>query len=184
MRSINEITNYINSKGYCDKPFDYAPAVSQVVDTLKSGEEIIFACATSALVNGAYTFKHGVIAITNERMVYAVKSNALFARNLIVKSISLDFVSDVTKTVLKAYGIGNMAFDCRNEQFNYVVSLAKLDEMYNDINNALDHSKSKQAQGTTAISPAEELKKFKELLDMGVITQAEFDAKKKQLLGL
>lgn len=33
-------------------------------------------------------------------------------------------------------------------------------------------------------SSAEELKKFKELLDMGVITPEEFDAKKKQLLGL
>lgn len=33
-------------------------------------------------------------------------------------------------------------------------------------------------------SPADELKKFKELLDMGVISQEEFDAKKKQLLGL
>lgn len=35
-----------------------------------------------------------------------------------------------------------------------------------------------------ALSPAEELKKFKDLLDCGVITQEEFDAKKKQLLGL
>lgn len=33
-------------------------------------------------------------------------------------------------------------------------------------------------------SAADELKKFKELLDGGVITQEEFDAKKKQLLGL
>ena len=33
-------------------------------------------------------------------------------------------------------------------------------------------------------SPAEELKKFKELLEMGVLTQEEFDAKKKQILGL
>lgn len=33
-------------------------------------------------------------------------------------------------------------------------------------------------------SVADELKKFKELLDSGVITQEEFDAKKKQLLGL
>jgi len=33
-------------------------------------------------------------------------------------------------------------------------------------------------------SPTDELKKFKELLDMGAISQAEFDAKKKQLLGL
>ncbi len=33
-------------------------------------------------------------------------------------------------------------------------------------------------------SPADELKKYKELLDMSIITQEEFDAKKKQLLGL
>ena len=34
------------------------------------------------------------------------------------------------------------------------------------------------------VSPTEEIKKYKELLDMGIITQEEFDAKKKQLLGL
>ena len=34
------------------------------------------------------------------------------------------------------------------------------------------------------LGTAEELKKFKELLDSGAITQEEFDAKKKQLLGL
>ena len=34
------------------------------------------------------------------------------------------------------------------------------------------------------ISPAEELKKFKELLDLGVISQEEFDEKKKELLKI
>lgn len=36
----------------------------------------------------------------------------------------------------------------------------------------------------TAFSSADEIKKFKELLDLGVLTQEEFDAKKKELLGL
>ena len=31
---------------------------------------------------------------------------------------------------------------------------------------------------------ADQLKKYKDLLDAGAITQEEFDAKKKQLLGL
>lgn len=35
-----------------------------------------------------------------------------------------------------------------------------------------------------AVSAADEIVKFKGLLDAGIITQAEFDAKKKQLLGL
>lgn len=34
------------------------------------------------------------------------------------------------------------------------------------------------------VSSADELKKYKELLDMGAISQEEFDAKKKQILGL
>lgn len=34
------------------------------------------------------------------------------------------------------------------------------------------------------VSSADEIKKFKELLDSGIITQEEFEAKKKQLLGL
>lgn len=36
----------------------------------------------------------------------------------------------------------------------------------------------------SAISPVEELKKFKELLDAGILSQEEFDAKKGQLLGI
>ena len=36
----------------------------------------------------------------------------------------------------------------------------------------------------TLLGNADELKKYKDLLDSGIITQEEFDAKKKQLLGL
>lgn len=44
--------------------------------------------------------------------------------------------------------------------------------------------KNKQNSGGVVLSAADEIKKFKELLDMGVISQEEFDAKKNQLLGL
>ena len=49
-----------------------------------------------------------------------------------------------------------------------------------------EKAKREQSASTPApaVSAADELKKFKELLDMGAITQEEFDAKKKQLLGL
>lgn len=57
--------------------------------------------------------------------------------------------------------------------------------IYEDIQNRVREAKSaKNAPVVTALSPAEELKKFKELLDMGIISQEEFDVKKKQLLGL
>ena len=63
---------------------------------------------------------------------------------------------------------------------------------YNDAARAIkdyveDYIIKQPSQSTTVIqqlSAADEIKKFKELLDMGIITQEEFDAKKKQLLGL
>ena len=52
------------------------------------------------------------------------------------------------------------------------------EEEWKNINN-----KSK-TETNNNLSIADEIKKFKELLDSGVITQEEFDAKKKELLGL
>lgn len=46
------------------------------------------------------------------------------------------------------------------------------------------HKSAATVVNAPAASNADELKKFKELLDAGIITQEEFDAKKKQLLGL
>lgn len=51
------------------------------------------------------------------------------------------------------------------------------------INKARDFDNNSIKQRET-ISSADEIKKFKELLDEGVLTQEEFDAKKKELLGL
>ncbi len=41
-----------------------------------------------------------------------------------------------------------------------------------------------QAAAPAASSAADELLKFKQLLDMGAITEAEYNTKKSQLLGL
>ena len=62
-------------------------------------------------------------------------------------------------------------------------------EIYQTINNLLIERQQNKMNGTSAViektaDPADQLKKFKELLDSGVITQEEFDAKKKQLLGV
>lgn len=42
----------------------------------------------------------------------------------------------------------------------------------------------KISNNSAALSGADEILKYKELLDKGILTQEEFDAKKKQLLGL
>ena len=66
--------------------------------------------------------------------------------------------------------------------------IQNLDEFHSVLSKLIVERQNKPA--TTTIkqeipqSNADELKKYKELLDSGVISQEEFDAKKKQLLGL
>ncbi len=61
---------------------------------------------------------------------------------------------------------------------------ALVQEIKNYIENAITNQTTAPNSTNTSISTADEIKRFKELLDMGAITQEEFDAKKKQLLGL
>ena len=65
------------------------------------------------------------------------------------------------------------------------------DEIHSAISKLLVDRQGKERPVTTTTikqeipqSNADELKKYKDLLDSGIITQDEFDAKKKQLLGL
>ena len=64
----------------------------------------------------------------------------------------------------------------RNEEAEIIVAYIK---------NRIEEIKNAPVGGVIQqLSPADELKKHKELLDMGIITQEEFDEKKKQLLSL
>lgn len=67
------------------------------------------------------------------------------------------------------------------------IAIKNANEIYDVINKLLVDRQKEISQGTMAIQSSDEadqIKKYKELLDTGVITQEEFDAKKKQLLGL
>ena len=83
-----------------------------------------------------------------------------------------------------SHGSGNNI----NSENSFAYQKRKIDN--DTMNKAIDfiRNKIKEAKkpaGTTAaLSPADELKKFKDLMDGGIISQDEFNEKKKQLLGL
>lgn len=114
---------------------------------------------------------------------------------------SMSLEQSITVTNLRVYGTsGGKKIDIPKEQitsvesynnvitirtasgkinFSYLVNCA---DVYKAILN-LTYRTQESAPNNT-ISQAEELKKYKDLLDSGVISQEEFNAKKKQLLGL
>ena len=69
--------------------------------------------------------------------------------------------------------------------FNFYTP-AKMEEVYQIVSEQISNRQNNKGSVTVvnSTSNADELKKYKDLLDSGIITQAEFDAKKKQLLGL
>ena len=60
----------------------------------------------------------------------------------------------------------------------------KDEEFYNLIMNKINEIKNNQANTNNNVSVADELKKFKELLDMGAITEEEYNKKNKELFNL
>ena len=57
-------------------------------------------------------------------------------------------------------------------------------KIVDEVSKLISNRNKKNASINVPQSNADELKKYKDLLDQGIITQEEFDAKKKQLLGL
>ena len=100
--------------------------------------------------------------------------------DLPMDSISATGTLRLFKGVTVSTSSGKISFWC----------LKNSDEIYEKVNALLVERQKKQKEAAPVqpsaptVSVADELKKFKDLLDQGIITQEEFDAKKKELLGL
>lgn len=66
----------------------------------------------------------------------------------------------------------------------YKTAIEQADKIISTLEILLKDQQVNEPDHSSPISTADELRKFKELLDDGIITQEEFDAKKKDLLGL
>lgn len=150
--------------------------------------EIILPVGLIILIPGGIYFTIVAIAYVYTKTTKIVVTDKRVYGTAIAKQVDLplDSISAVSTTrffkgIAVATSSGRIVF----------YGIDNRDAVYNAINRLLIDRQNKpatviaQATPTTQeASGADELKKFKELLDMGAITQEEFDAKKKQLLGL
>ena len=98
--------------------------------------------------------------------------------DLPVDSVSATATIQLLKGVSVSTSSGKISF----------LAIKNANEIYSTINNLLIERQQKKENIVTKVEAkvdeTEQLAKYKELLDKGVITQEDFDAKKKQLLGL
>ena len=95
--------------------------------------------------------------------------------------LPVDSVSAISTNIFKGIAV---ATSSGKIAFNFI---RNREDIYSAINNLIisrQTSENTKNSKESCYSNTDEIKKLKELLDMGAITQEEFDQKKKELLGL
>ncbi len=118
-------------------------------------------------------------AITNKRILMAQQK--MIGQTF--QTVDIDNLNDITMTT--GMMIGVITIDTIKEKFNVAVNkrVAKsINEAIHDILFSIKRQKKTPIASQPTSSVADELLKFKNLLDMGAISQEDFDKKKKELL--
>lgn len=114
--------------------------------------------------------------IVTDKRVYGT---AKFGKRV---DLPLDSISAVGTSAFKGIGVTTSSGAIK---FRFIKNR---DELHSEVSKLLIERQNKStatiSSNISSASNADELKKYKELLDGGIISQEEFNAKKKQLLGL
>lgn len=153
---------------------------SLIEESLASDEEPTICFI--GLHNYVSTTKHDsnyAYAVTNKRIIMAQKQ--MFGEN--IQSVSLSNINDVT--LKNGMMVGVITIDTMKEKFNVALNSASAKALSGALHDVLMSMKSTPADsGNASSGGADELIKLKQLVDMGIITQEDFDAKKRQILGI
>ena len=139
-------------------------------------------------VKGAFV-ENGHAMLTNKRFIYSKHSlTKIAAMGVLVNLTKGDFDFEIKIEDIKEVSEANRLFDkilvvSTMSGDEYKFFFTKLEEWKIHFNNLLSNTDNNQ-QSADSVSVADELMKFKTLLDSGAITQSEYDLQKKKILGL
>ena len=193
MRTITEIKEFIlknKSYGFDSNASDIQKGkidtqIEFVCSNLRANEDVKFAVLTNGIYSGSRIVVGGrcILLITNERIIYGNKG----VLSSTIKSVNTDDCRDVESDTFGIFR-GSIKINTKTEIINFAADKSSILNLANMIEEALrqiaDSKKTNSSVNINQVSAADELKKFKELLDTGIITQEEFNTKKKELLGL
>jgi hypothetical protein len=195
MRTLEEIRSFIvdNKTGYLEANTakdagkgKYDKSISYLLSNLRDDEDVKFALYTTGIKNGAGVVQAGgtvILMITNQRIIYGSKD--FLSEEM--KSISFDECHDVQSSTFGIF-CGSISIHTKTEKLRFDLDKKHVARIAAEIDKLIrELVKETKKEATTVIqqaSGADELLKYKQLLDAGIISQEEFEAKKKQILGL
>ena len=185
MKTSNEMYQYCLANKYFESVTKKGALKNfeLIADALLNDEEVVMCFA--GLHNFRSASKHDgnfAYAITTKRIIMAQQK--LVGQSLL--TISLDSLNDITLSTNMVSGI--LTIDTMKEKFNVQLSKRVALNVNERIHAVLLTVKNQaKATPTPSVNPssnADEILKYKNLLDMGAISQEEFDKKKTELLNL
>jgi len=166
----------------CIKNADNPPIFSynEVIDyeLLENGETLTQggigrALAGGVLFGGVGAIVGGVTGGKKSQTIVTSLTIRISLNNTYNKQVTINFLQPGIK-----YKSNSITYNTCKNNANNVISL--LDSMCHQLTANSEPQKASPA----VLSPADEILKYKNLLDSGIITQEEFDKKKQQLLNL
>ena len=141
-------------------------------------ETVVLIAGTVIVLFGCVTMGKVELTITDKR----VYGTALWNKRVNITIDSIDSISKSLDNIAIISPSGKLTFSLLKEK----------DQAYDEINKFLTKKKKEEKKSTendnvvvrSAVSEADEIRKYKELLDLGVISEEDFETKKKQILKL
>lgn len=169
---------------------EYALIYEQIEKELREDEEVKYVLPTGSISrrNSSLLFI-GAITITNKRLVYGGQIKSLFKNTYTSAGLDINKVIS-TNAGRGALGTGTVTietlanddiilnFENREQATEYAREIMQI------VDSIKGNAQTTEKTIVQEVSVADEIAKFKGLLDQGIISQEEFDAKKKQLLDL
>ena len=164
---------------------------SEVARLIPESEEVIYSAGCS--IRGRNTKDTnfvGTIVITNKNVYLIKRKFKVFGKPdpLTKESMSINQITGLDQTfesylTVKSFHI--RITRANNEDVLYGLGEASASEIIESINSQMNkQSSSDNSVVINGIDPVEQLTKLAALLEKGLLTQEEFDKKKKELLGL
>lgn len=139
------------------------------------------------------SFKENIIGEQKKKGIGRAIAGGLIAgpAGSIVGAMTGDNYSEVSKISVSIYLTNNSTVEAmllsaksKSGSILYNSAIKNLNELTAKLSRITADNMTYPSQPESSSSSADELRKFKGLLDDGIITQEEFDAKKKEILGL